>query len=57
MTLDAYLEQTVFYCPRTFSQEEFKSFLFAQSTENQRHAGRAGRSDGGGPLSPGHPQQ
>jgi putative hydrolase of the HAD superfamily len=34
MTLDAYLEQTVFYCPRMFSQEEFKSFLFAQSTEN-----------------------
>ncbi len=34
MTLDAYLEQTVFYSPRVFSQEEFKSFLFAQSTEN-----------------------
>src|SRR5579862_241677 len=34
MTLDAYLEQTVFYCPRTFSQDEFKAFLFAQSTEN-----------------------
>jgi putative hydrolase of the HAD superfamily len=39
MSLDAYLEQTVFYCPRTFSQEEFKSFLFAQSTEN--HGTRA----------------
>jgi putative hydrolase of the HAD superfamily len=39
MSLDVYLEQTVFYCPRTFSQEEFKSFLFAQSTEN--HGTRA----------------
>jgi putative hydrolase of the HAD superfamily len=39
MNLDTYLEQTVFYCPRTFSQEEFKSFLFAQSTEN--HGTRA----------------
>jgi putative hydrolase of the HAD superfamily len=34
MSLDAYLEQTVFYCPRAFSQEEFKAFLFAQSREN-----------------------
>jgi putative hydrolase of the HAD superfamily len=39
MTLDAYLEQTVFYCPRTFSQDEFKAFLFAQSKEN--HGTRA----------------
>ena len=35
MTLDAYLEQTVFYSPRTFSQDEFKAFLFAQSKENR----------------------
>ena len=35
MTLDAYLEQTIFYCPRSFSQEQFKAFLFAQSTENR----------------------
>ncbi len=39
ITLDAYLEQTVFYCPRTFSRDEFQSFLFAQSTEN--HGTRA----------------
>lgn len=39
MSLDVYLEQTVFYCPRAFSQEEFKSFFFAQSTEN--HGTRA----------------
>jgi putative hydrolase of the HAD superfamily len=39
MSLNAYLEQTVFYCPRTFSQEEFKTFLFAQSKEN--HGTRA----------------
>ena len=35
MSLGAYLEATVFYCPRTFTQEEFKSFLFAQSKENR----------------------
>jgi putative hydrolase of the HAD superfamily len=39
MSLDAYLEQTVFYCARSFSQEEFKAFLFARSTEN--HGTRA----------------
>jgi putative hydrolase of the HAD superfamily len=34
MSLDEYLERTVFYRPRTFSQEEFKAFMFAQSQEN-----------------------
>jgi putative hydrolase of the HAD superfamily len=35
MSLDAYLERTVFYRARPFSQEEFKAFLFAQSKENR----------------------
>lgn len=39
MSLDSYLEQTVFYRSRAFSQEQFKAFLLAQSTEN--HATRA----------------
>jgi putative hydrolase of the HAD superfamily len=34
MTLDAYLEETVFCFPRAFTRDEFKSFLFAQSKEN-----------------------
>jgi putative hydrolase of the HAD superfamily len=33
MTLDAYLDETVFYAPRSFSEREFKDFLFALSTE------------------------
>jgi putative hydrolase of the HAD superfamily len=34
MNMDAYLEETVFYSPRSFTRQEFKSFLFAQSKEN-----------------------
>ncbi len=31
LTLDEYLDRTVFYQARPFSREEFKSFMFAQS--------------------------
>lgn len=31
LTLDEYLERTVFYEPRTFSKEDFKQFLFSRS--------------------------
>jgi putative hydrolase of the HAD superfamily len=31
MTLEQYLQQTVFYQPRTFSSEEFKRFMFTLS--------------------------
>lgn len=39
ITLDEYLDRTVFYRPRGFSREEFTAFLFSQSTEN--HGTRA----------------
>ena len=35
MTLDTYLDQTVFFRDRPFTKEEFKSFVFAQSHENK----------------------
>ena len=35
MTLDAYLDQTVFYRPQGFSKADFTSFMFAQSNENR----------------------
>jgi putative hydrolase of the HAD superfamily len=31
LSLDEYLERTVFYAPRTFSKEEFKQFMFSLS--------------------------
>lgn len=31
MTLDEYLEQTVFYEPRSFSQEQFREFMYGKS--------------------------
>lgn len=31
ITLDVYLDRVVFYMPRSFSREEFKDFMFAQS--------------------------
>src|SRR5437016_7342786 len=31
LSLDEYLERTVFYQPRTFSREEFKQFMFSLS--------------------------
>ena len=33
LSLDQYLERTVFYRPRPFSRDEFKAFMFAQSRE------------------------
>ncbi len=33
-SLDEYLNQVVFYQPRPFSQEEFRQFIFRQSTPN-----------------------
>ena len=35
MTLDAYLDQTVFYRLQPFSKQDFNSFIFAQSKENE----------------------
>jgi putative hydrolase of the HAD superfamily len=35
ITLDTYLDQTIFFRERSFSREEFKSFIFAQSRENE----------------------
>jgi putative hydrolase of the HAD superfamily len=34
ITLDEYLRTTVFYSPRPFEPEDFKRFMFAQSTPN-----------------------
>jgi putative hydrolase of the HAD superfamily len=31
LSLDEYLERTIFYEPRTFSHEDFREFMFAQS--------------------------
>ncbi len=33
ITLDQYLDQTLFYRPRPFTREEFTAFMFAQSKE------------------------
>lgn len=35
ISMDDYLDQTVFYCPRSFSRAEFKDVVFAQSKENR----------------------
>ena len=35
ITLEAYLDQAVFYRPRPFTREELTAFVFAQSTENR----------------------
>lgn len=35
ISLDDYLEKTVFCSPRTFSRADFKEFMLAQSTENR----------------------
>ena len=34
MTLDAYLDRTVFYRDRGFTREQFKAFFFGQSADN-----------------------
>ena len=31
LALEEYLQQTVFYCPRPFTRDDFKAFMFAQS--------------------------
>ncbi len=33
ITLDEYTQRTIFYRPRSFTRDEFKAFLFAQSVE------------------------
>lgn len=33
ISLDDYLDTTVFHCPRDFTKEEFKKFMYAQSVE------------------------
>ncbi len=33
ITLDEYMQRTIFYRPRSFTRDEFKAFLFAQSVE------------------------
>lgn len=33
VTLDEYMQRTIFYRPRPFTRDEFKAFLFAQSRE------------------------
>ena len=33
MSLDEYLDRVIFYCPRTFSREEFADYIRAQSKE------------------------
>lgn len=35
ITLDTYLDRTVFFCPRPFARDEFKNFMFAQSREKK----------------------
>ena len=34
ISLDEYLDRTVFYCPRTFGREEFKQVMYSQSQPN-----------------------
>jgi putative hydrolase of the HAD superfamily len=33
ITLNQYLDRTLFYCPRDFTKEDFTAFMFAQSKE------------------------
>jgi putative hydrolase of the HAD superfamily len=35
ITLDTYLDETIFYRERPFAREEFKQFIFAQSSEKK----------------------
>ena len=35
MTLEQYLDRTIFYQPRTFTPEEFRAFMFAQSQPHE----------------------
>jgi putative hydrolase of the HAD superfamily len=43
LSLDEYLNRTVFYEKRSFSQEEFKSFMYAQSQPYPEMIGLIGR--------------
>lgn len=43
LTLDHYLDRTVFYCSRDFSKDEFKEFMFAQSQPIEGTLDLAGR--------------
>src|SRR6202047_3229403 len=42
ITLDEYLDRTLFYRPRAFSREEFTAFMFAQSKEYPETRGLLG---------------
>ncbi len=33
--IEDYLDMTIFYCPREFTRDEFKSFMFEQSVANE----------------------
>jgi putative hydrolase of the HAD superfamily len=49
MTLDEYLEQTIFYSKRTFSLQEFRDFMYSQSQampESLEYVRRIARSRG-----------
>ena len=47
LSLDEYLNRTVFYRPRPFSREDFKEFLFAQSQELPESRALLDRLSGG----------
>ena len=56
ITLETYLDRTIFFRERPFTREEFKEFMFAQSTEKKRYARPPRRADRLAPLFHGHPQ-
>lgn len=35
ISIDDYLEMTIFFCPRDFTSKQFKEFMFAQSIPNE----------------------
>lgn len=43
LTLDRYLDRTVFYCSRDFSKDEFREFMFAQSQPIEETLDLSGR--------------
>ncbi len=56
ITLETYLDQTIFYRERPFTREEFQQFMFAQSTRKKRYPRPPRRVDRLAPLFHGHPQ-
>jgi putative hydrolase of the HAD superfamily len=36
ITLETYLDRTVFFCERPFTRDEYENFIFAQSRENKK---------------------